>query len=240
MKKHVLFILFFTAAAFAQTPKPAGELTSEGTATKKVKPDIVTLEISVSKQNESEKNALKELNDEVGKLESFFTRTGLPKESITIAEYEINDNYRDDKDKKVYQANNTLKVELKLDNKLLDAFYGELQAGNYKDVSVDYETSLSAGLRKKVSAELVDKAIADAKEKAEAIAKSLGVKISGIRHVSKYGRSGIVMVDEVKYRGLEAASMKMDAPHPPTVFAKYEVQDIEVEEQITIIFDITK
>jgi len=238
MKNHIILFLLFTASAFAQTAKP-GELTSEGVAIINVKPDVVTLTISVSKQNESEKNALKELNEEVARLEGFFTKTGLPKENIKIAGFDINDDYRDDKDKKVYQANNTLEVEIKLDNKLLDAFYGELQAGNYKDVSVDYETSLSAGLQKKIQAELMDKAIADAKQKADAIAKSLGVKITGINHVSKYGRDGIMTVDEVKYMALDVAPMRMDAPRPPTVFAKYEVRDVEVEEQITIIFEIS-
>ncbi|MFP9097662.1 SIMPL domain-containing protein [Flavobacterium sp. RHBU_24] len=239
MKKHIILLLLFTASALGQTPK-TGELTAEGNASMKVMPDVVTLTVSVSKQNESEKTALKELNEEVTKLEGFFTKVGIPTKSIKIASYDIDDDYRDDKDKKLYQAHNSLTIEFKLDTRVLDAFYGELQAGNYKDVSVDYETSLSGELQKKVQAELMDKAIADAKQKADAIAKSLGVKITGISHVSKYGRNGVVMVDEVKYMRLEAASMKMDAPRPPTVFAKYEMQEKEEEEQITIIYEISK
>jgi uncharacterized protein len=239
MKKHIILLLLFTATAFAQTPK-TGELTAEGNASMKVMPDVVTLTVSVSKQNESEKNALKELNEETAKLEAFFKKVGIPAKSIKIASYNINDNYTDDNDKKIYRAHNGLTIECKLDAKVLDAFYGELQAGNYKDVSVDYETGLSEGLQKKIRGELVDEAIADAKQKAEAIAKSLGVKITGISNVSKYGRDLVSVVDEVKYKALEAAPMRMDAPRPPTVFAKYEMREIEEEEQITIVFEISK
>lgn len=234
MKKILLLLL--TATAFAQTPK-TGELTAEGSASMKVMPDVVTLTVSVSKQNESEKNALKELNDEVAKLESFFKKVGIPPKSIKIASYNINDDYRDDKDKKVYQANNSLTITFELDAKLLDAFYGELQAGNYKDVSVNYDTSLSEALQKKVQAELMDKAIADAKQKGEAIAKSLGVKITGISNVSKYGRN---IVEEVKYASMEMNAPADYAPAPPTVFSKYEMQETEEEEQITIVFEISK
>ncbi|WP_116790048.1 SIMPL domain-containing protein [Flavobacterium psychrotrophum] len=240
MKKHLCLFLLLAATAFAQTPKQNGELTAEGMSSIKVKPDVVKLTISVSKLNDSEKNALKELNEEVAKLEGFFTKAGLPKENIKIAGYNINDNYRDEKDKKVYQANNSLNIEIKLDNRVLDALYGELNTGNYKDVSLDYETSLSGELQKKVRANLLDKAIADARQKADAIAKSLEVKILGIKHVSKYGRDIVAMANEVKYQPLAAASMQVEAPRPATVFAKYEVQEIEETEQITIIYEIGK
>lgn len=78
---------------------------------------------------------------------------------------------------------------MKLDTKILDAFYLELQAGNYKNVMVNFETALSQELEKATRKTLVQKAIEDAKDNADNIARVLSVKIVKVKSVSKFGNN---------------------------------------------------
>ena len=238
MKKLTILLLFTCVNIFAQTPVNTSEIIAQGSAKIKVKPDVVTLTIDISKEDASEKTALKQLNDEVGKLQSFFAKIGFAASSIKIENYKITaDRYSEDEKK--FRALNTLKIEFKLDTKVLDAFYQELQAGNYKDVLVDYETGLSPELEKATRKTLVQKAIEDAKDNADNIAKALSVKIVKVKSVSKFGNNDMPysIVEETKYKPL---AMAANAPAPPTAFSKYEVTEIELEESITIVFEIGK
>lgn len=237
MKKLLLMLLLTATATFAQQTTKS-ELAAGGLGKLSVKPDVVKLTLNISKENESEKTALKELNDEVAKLEIFFKKIGLPASNIKIASYSVTEGYRNEKDKQHYVANNSLTIRFKIDNKVLDAFYGELQAGNYKDVYVDYETGLSDELEQKIKAELVTKAIQDAKQNAENIAKALGVKITGVKSVSKFNDRPMYTVEEVKYKDVGRAAMAVSAP--PTAFSRYEVEEEERTETINIIFEISK
>lgn len=231
--RKIFFSLLLFGTLGVVNAQSKSEITAVGAATKKVKPDIVTLTVNVSKDADSEKEVLKQLNDEVGRLENFFNKVGISKTNVKISNYDVRKSYDDGKKK--YEASTGLEIAFKLDGKVLDAFYGELQAGNYKDVFADYETSLSADLEKRTHDELVVLAIADARAKAETIAKALGVKIIGVSHASKYGREEKVLVDEVKFKPLAVA-----AAAAPSVFSAYEVKEIEEQEEITIIFEIGK
>lgn len=236
MKNLTIFILFACVNVFAQTVKTS-ELTAEGTSSIKVKPDIAILTITVSKQNESEKSAIKELNEEIEKLQKFFAKLGFSNSSIKIADYNIQGNRYGDEEKQ-YSATNKLVLEFKLDTKVLDAFYQELQAGNYKDTEVEFDTQISQQLEKTTRRSLVQLAIEDAKANADNISKALGVKIASVKSVSKFGNETQVVkiVEEVKYKALA-----FSAPAAPaTSFSKFEVTEKELDESITIVFEIAK
>jgi len=237
MKNLTILLLFTCLNVFAQTPA-ASELTADGMSRVKIKPDVIVLTIDVSKEDASEKTALKQLNEEVGKLQIFFAKMGFATSSIKIENYKITADRYSEEEKK-FRALNTLKIEFKLDTKVLDAFYQELQAGNYKDVQVDYETGLSPELEKATRKILVQKAIEDAKDNADNIVKALNVKIVKVKSVSKFGKDAMPysIVEEAKYKPL---AMAANTPAPPTAFNKYEVTEIELEESITIVFEITK
>lgn len=238
MKNLHTLLLFTCINIFAQAPVNTSEIIAQGSAKIKVKPDVVTLTIDVSKEDTSEKTALKQLSEEVEKLQKFFTKLGFAANSIKIENYNVTaDRYIEDERK--FRALNTLKIEFKLDTKVLDAFYQELQAGNYKDVLVDYETGLSPDLEKATRKTLVQKAIEDAKDNADNISKTLNVKIVKVKSVSKFGNDAMPysIVEETKYKPL---AMAANAPAPPTAFSKYEVVEKELEESITIVFEIGK
>ena len=100
MKKLFILFLFVNISALAQTS--SNELTAEGTARVNIKPDIAILMIHVTKENEVEKKALKELNEEVMKLQQYLQKLGFPDKQVKISEYDIHKYDYDDKKDGIY------------------------------------------------------------------------------------------------------------------------------------------
>lgn len=238
MKRITLFLMLIcTIPSFSQT-NSVNQIIAEGNAKKMVKPDLASLRIMVIKQNLVEKNAIKELNEEVEKLHKVLLRIGFTTKHIKIADYIVSSDENDDK--KEYTATNTLSVNFALDNKIIEAFYQGIQSENLKDLDIDFDTQISEELEKSIRQLLVQKAIADAKNNADNIAQALDVKIVNVNQVSKYTYRDIPYasqkVDEVKFNKPKIAM----APPPPTAFDKFEVEEMELSETITIIYEIIK
>lgn len=239
MKKHFFLLLFVACAVFAQAPKTGSELVAEGKAKVKVKPDVVTLKVDVRKRNDVEAEALKALNTETTALKQYLVKSGVPDKAIKIAEYSVssNDRYNSSApEKKSYTASASLTIEMQLDNKLLDMVYTELQLGKYQDVSVNYTTGLSEELQKATSVKLLEKAIADARANADNMAKALGVNITGVKSISKSGNNERYYKGSKSYEYVSRSPRYMDG----TVLGNTELTEKEVEEEVTIIYEISK
>lgn len=239
MKNTIAIFLFTisTISAFSQTTS-GNEISAEGSARTKVKPDLANFRITVIKENLVEKTAIKELNEEIEKLQKALFRIGFTEKHIKISDYKVSSSENND-DKKEYEATNTLSIDFALDNKVIDAFYQQIQSENMKDVDVEFETQMSEELEKTTRQKLVQIAVLDAKSNAENIAKALDVKINNVKQVSKYNlqRDARLM--------LKVASEKFDKPvvmaaGAKTSFDKFEVEEKELEETITIIYEIVK
>lgn len=241
MIKRITILLFLIATIFSYSQTSSGnEITSEGNSKIKAVPDLASLTITINKRNSVEKNAIKELNEEVAKLQKVFAKVGFTDKNIKISDYRISNNENDD-DKKEYTSSNSLSVTFTLDNKVIEAFYQEVQNENLKDLDINFETHISEDLEKLTKKKLIQLAIEDAKNNAENIAKTLDVKINGVKQVTKYG-----------FRNVDYASYKSDkkysAPqvdsvafvYPKTSFDKYQVEEMEMGETITIVYEIIK
>lgn len=240
MKNIATILLFsiFTISAFSQTTS-GNEISAEGSAKTKVKPDLANFRITVIKENLVEKTAIKELNEEIEKLQKILFSLGFSDKNIKIADYQISSSENSD-NKKEYSATNSLSINFALDNKLIDAFYQQIQSENMKDLDVTFETQMSEELEKTTRQKLVQMAVLDAKSNAENIAKALDVKISNVKQVSKYNLRDLAVsamkVDQVRFNKpllAMAASAK-------TSFYKFEVEEKELEETITIVYEIVK
>lgn len=238
MKKSLIVLLFFIGSipGFSQT---GNELNSEGSAKTKVKPDLALFTIIVNKENPTEKTAIKDLNEEIEKVQNLLLKLGFTEKHIKISDYKVSGNENDDNTKE-YAATNTLVVTFPLDNKVIDAFYQQIQAEAIKDADIQFESQISEELEKKTRQELVKLAIADAKGNAENIATALDVKIGAVKQVSKYN----LMRDMVVAASLKADSVKFTKPMvamwAKTSFDKFEVEEVELEETISIIYEIVK
>jgi hypothetical protein len=241
MKKHLTILAFVLLSLNSFSQNSSGnEITAEGIAKTKVKPDLASFRISVEKRNVVEKTSIKELNEEIEKLQKLLLRIGFTEKNIKISEYKVSSN-ESDNDKKQYTTLSTLVVEFNLNNQLIEAFYQEIQNENLKDADIEFETQVSEELEKATRQKLVKNAIADAKNNAENIASALEVKLLNVKQVSKYtmrnfDNASMMKVAEVKF----AKPMIAAEAYQKTSFDKFEVEEKEFEETITIIYEITK
>lgn len=238
MKKIITIFVFsfFAIQTFSQT-KTGNELVAEGIAKTKIKPDLANFKITVTKQNTIEKTAIKELNQEIEKLQNVLSKLGFTEKNVKISEYKISkDDYQN---RKEFSATNTLSVDFVLDNKRIEGFYQEIQNENLQDVDIEFETQISESLEKTTRQKLVQNAILDAKNNAENIATALNVKLNNVKQVSKYNLRDItyssIKMDEVKFLKPRVASEMMN---PKTSFDKFEVMEVELEETINIVYEI--
>lgn len=234
----ILTFLILTLNLLAQNSN-GNELTAEGNAKTKVKPDLASFRITIQKQNLVEKISIKELNEEIDKLQKLLLKIGFTDKNIKISDFKVSSN-QDNNEKKEYQTTNTLIVTFTLDNKLIEAFYQEIQNENLKDADIEFETQISEELEKITRQKLVKNAINDAKNNAENIANVLEVKLANIKQVSKYGNRNL---EVSSYKNIDM--VKFDKPmvamsNQRTSFDKFEVEEKELEESITIIYEIIK
>ncbi|QOG01923.1 SIMPL domain-containing protein [Flavobacterium sp. MDT1-60] len=240
MKNTIVIFLFsiFTISAFSQTTS-GNEITAEGSARTKVKPDLANFRITIEKENLVEKTAIKELNEEIEKLQKALFKIGFTEKNIKISDYKVSSSENSD-DKKEYAATNTLSIDFALDNKVIEAFYQQIQSENMKDLDVDFETQMSEELEKTTRQKLVQIAVLDAKSNAENIAKALDVKISNVKQVSKYNLRDVAVsamkMDQVRFNKPIVAM----AASAKTSFDKFEVEEKELEENINIVYEIVK
>ena len=238
MLKKIIFIGLLLISSFSICQTNIGnELSAEGNSKIKIKPDIAVLKVTVEKTNFIEKIAIKELNDEIEKLQKVLFKIGFTEKNIKISEFKISSGQNNNK--KEYTTTNTLVTEFVLDNKIIDAFYQEVENGNLKDLDVEFETQISVELEKTTRQKLIQLAIQDAKINAENIANALDVKITNVKQVSKsFGRVDVsyYKAENVKF----IKPMAMMAPRAKTSFEKFEVEEKEIEEMITIVYEIIK
>ncbi|MGZ3937141.1 MAG: SIMPL domain-containing protein [Flavisolibacter sp.] len=237
MSKLILASLFvvITTNLFAQS-QTSDEIVAEGNAKTKLKPDLVRFTLTVSKSNTVEKEAIHNLNKTVEGLVSSFSSLGFSNDNIKIASYEVS-SFTDRDHKKKYTATNVLTINFRIDNRLINQFYGEIEQSGIEDVEINYETSLSDSLEKASRVRLVQQAISDAKAYAMNIAQTLNLQIKKVKQVQKYGWMGDVSrVEMVKFTPPIITSDRKVNENTP--FEEFEVAEVELEEKITIVFEI--
>ena len=236
----VLTVLtLFNFTAVSQNKKLA-EITAEGNSRLKVKPDIVTFTLTIEKTDTVENNVIKILNEEVQSLSQSLEKIGFQNKSIKISDYRISSSFDDDKKQKNYTATNVLKIEFKLDNKVIDALYYEIQTNNFKDLDLTYETGISDSLEKATRMLLVQLAIEDAKENAINISKNLGLSIIKVKQVYKENTRIQVMANQIGFVKFTPAKIIGDTDFSyKTSFDKFQVEETELEEKITVVYEVS-
>jgi uncharacterized protein YggE len=243
-KIRIIFLFFLTflmSTVYSQT-KNTGEIVSEGGSKIKVRPDIAIFSLIVVKSDTIEKNAIENLNIEIDALVKVLYKLGFTSKTIKISGYDISiNNYRDDENKKSYTASNSLKLEFNIDTKLIDALFKEIVEAGLSDLEISFDTKLSDRLEKNTRLVLVQQAIEDAKNNANNIAKSLDIKLLSIKQVSKY-KEGLfnqtIVSEMVKFTPPKIVGDTQLAYK--TSFGKFQVEDVELEEKIIIVYEIAK
>ena len=216
------------------------EIIAEGGAKMKVRPDLVTFTLTVGKRDTIEKNVIKALNTEIDELVKSLFKIGFTNTVIKISDYSITSSQNDD-EKKRYTASNILKLEFGLDTKIIDALYKEIQKAELKDLDVSFETKVSENLEKATRIKLVQLAIEDAKSNANNIANTLDIKLIQVKQVLKYKEGLLPTPPEISQVKFTPPKVVSDSEISyDTSFEKFQVEDVELEEKITIVYEIGK
>ena len=235
----LLSLTFLFSTVYSQT-KNDNEIIAEGGSKIKVRPDLAIFTLTVEKRDTVEKNAIKLLNLEIDELVKSLYKIGFTNKTIKISDYDISSS-QNDEDKKRYTASNVLKLEFGLDTKLIDALYKEIQEAGLKDLEISFETKVSDSLEKTTRLKLVQEAITDAKINAQNIAKALDIKLIKVKQVLKY-KEGIFgsppTINQIKFTPPKVVGDTQISY--TTSFDKFEVEDVELEEKITIVYEISK
>jgi hypothetical protein len=243
LKKNILFCFILYSLSAVGQSKTNGELVAEGTSKLKVKPDIIIFKLSVEKTDTIEKNAIKSLNNEIDDLVKTLYKIGFTNKSIKVSDYNIsNSNYQyNDDNKKRYIASNVLKLEFSIDTKIIDAIYSEIEEAGLSDLDISFETSISDSLEKKTRLVLVQQAIQDAKINADNISKTLNIKLIRVKQVAKYKDGLPYNVDEISVVKFTPPKVIVEdqALSSKTSFAKFQIEESELEEKITIIYEVS-
>jgi uncharacterized protein len=235
----LLSLTFIFSTVFSQN-KNGYEIIAEGGSKIKVRPDLAIFTLTVEKRDTVEKNAIKLLNLEIDELVKSLYKIGFTNKIIKISDYDISSSQNDD-EKKRYTASNVLKFEFGLETKLIDALYKEIQEAELKDLDISYDTKVSDSLEKITRLKLVQEAIVDAKTNAVNIAKALDIKLIRVKQVLKY-KDGILgppqVIHQVKFTPPKIVGDTQISYNTP--FDKFEVEEVELEEKITIVYEISK
>ncbi|MDB5202980.1 MAG: hypothetical protein JWQ27_2389 [Ferruginibacter sp.] len=238
-RKTMLFLLlsiFIVQTGFSQA-RSGNEIVAEGGAKVRVRPDLAIILLTVEKRDTVEKEAIKMLNKEVTELVKSLNKIGFTNNVIKISDYDIGTRESED-NKPDYVVTNSLKLEFSLDRKLIDALYAEVQDAGLSNLEIAFDTKVSDSLEKLTRIQLVQRSIIDARTNASNIASALGIKLLRVKQVLKYREGGLLPpeINEVKF-----TPPKIDGANDiyyKTSFNKFEVEDIELEEKVTIIYEI--
>lgn len=142
----ILHLAVITTHANSQI-RSSNEIVAEGGAKTRVKPDIAILSLIIEKNDSIEKEAIRNLNIQTAEVVTLLSKIGFTDDLIQIERYDVSSGI-DDKNKREYTASNTLRIEFKINNKLIDAFFDEMQQTGVQDVNVSFDTKVSDSLEK--------------------------------------------------------------------------------------------
>jgi uncharacterized protein len=237
IKQIVITALTFISLNALSQPQNSNEMVVEGVAKIKAKPDLVTFTLNVEKKDVTESSSITLLNKEIDALVKSLNEIGFDNKSIKISDYNVS-GVQDEQKKKLYSATSNLKLEFGLDTKRIDAIYNTILKADLKDIDISFEVKLSDSLEKAIRIKLVQFAIEDAKSNAYNIAKTLNIKLAGIRKVQKTSQ-GLLETDKAVTANFTPPKLVSDREvRYTTPFDKFQVDDIELLEDITIVYEI--
>jgi uncharacterized protein YggE len=233
----LLTLTVLSLTSYSQQQQPSNDIIAEGSAKMKVKPDNAIFTLTMEKRDTSEKRAINKLNIAIDGLEKALNKIGFNNNAIRISDFDVSSSFNEQNNRKTYTAKNTLKLEFQVNNKLIDAIYNQIQQTGIQDLDIEFVSKLSDSLEKASRMRLVQIAIDDAKTNALNIANALDIKLGRVKQVQKSAIGTVLQKVEINKFTSPKIVGDTDIKYK-TSFDKFEIEDVELEEQITIIYII--
>ncbi|AKB34892.1 Outer membrane protein [Methanosarcina siciliae C2J] len=214
----VLVLMSATIYAISQNGSEKGTentISMSGYAEQKVVPDTATLNIGVVVQSETAKEASDENAALMSAVIAELKAMGLQDREIKtsyVSVYPVY-NYENERTITGYSASNSVQITTtNLDN-LSEIIDRSTAAGANEIGSISF--SVSDDMQKQLREDLMNEAVADASSKATALAKSLGVEITGVQTSSISENGGSRVYYDYDIATEEAGSGAVSTPVQP-------------------------
>ncbi|WP_440946135.1 SIMPL domain-containing protein [Methanosarcina sp. T3] len=188
----VLVLMSATIYAISQSGSEKGAentISMSGYAEQKVVPDTATLRIGVVVQAATAKEASDENAALMSAVIAELKAMGLQDKEIQTSYVSVYPLYNYDNERTItgYSASNSVQITTKNLDNLSEIIDRSTAAGANEIGSISF--SVSDDMQKQLREDLMNEAVADASSKATALAKSLGVEITGVQ-TSSISESG--------------------------------------------------
>ncbi len=190
MFKRLIYSVIFFSAVFLILPSAAiaeddsSTITSTAMASTEVEPDTASFSAAVVTENKNLDRAIEENNKKSQKVYDSLKGLLGDKGKIKTSSFRVSPMYEYNKavrknELRGYRVSNQIFVE----TKKLDKIGAFLQTATENGSNRINDLSFTVENQEKYCSELLEKAAVKARKKAEAVAKALGVKITGIKRV---------------------------------------------------------
>lgn len=194
-------------------------------------PDLLRLSFEVETKTKDYAECLKNLNMRTEELRSSMKAAGIDRTDLKTTSFSIRveTKYKDGRHIFVgYAASHMLHIELPVDKELLNTVLRHVARGHSgAEVKISFSVKDKESLRKRVLAE----AVRIAQSNAQALAEASGIRIGKLQQMD-YGWS------EVRIYDRHANIAMSPSPPPPGYHADIEPEDVEAEDNVTLVYEI--
>lgn len=224
-----------TTAGVQAAELPEGpHVVTSGTASVEATPDIATLTIVVTASAKDAAGAKNEVDTRVAKYFDFLENSGIEKKDINAANLSTQPEYdylKDGKSElKGYRADRQVQVTLRQLDKLNSLLDGALKANLNEIRSVELGVAKPDTYREEARQKAIANAITQAKSLAKGFDMQLGPVYSVRYHVSNYQPMPVNRM----------YMMAADAAPKTSAGQTYEQQSIRFDDQVDVVFSLTK
>ncbi len=229
----IIFCLaLFSLPASADDHDRVSTISSSATANLEAEPDTVSFSAAIITENKNLNTAIEENNKKSNKVYEAIKSLLGPDDKIKTSNFRVSPKYTYTKNtgkREIdgYEVTNQIIVT----TKKLESISKLLQTSTQNGANRINRLSFTIENKDKFCNELLEKAVVKAKSKAEAIAKALGVKITGVNKVSSNCYSQ--QVGPVRYDFEAAGMLSSKAPSIPV-----EAGEVDLNANVTVEFII--
>ena len=207
-------------------------ITVNGTAKMSVQPDIARLSVGLTSMGKTVAETQKQNTDKMNAITAAVKAFGVKDDDIQTSNYQIYPQYDWTDGRQIlrgYQVSQQLSVKIRDLDKVGDILgkVGELGANQVNGVTFDVDDKTD------IQKQSRDKAIADAKEKAQALAKSLGMKLGKVVSFSEDSGSYPTPIMYNSYDKVMAVGQSAATPSPSV-----ESGSLDVSKTVSITFEL--
>lgn len=215
-------------------------ITARGIGNISVKPDYITLSMTIDSQGKSYDRAMEEASRRIGVLQDTAVRVGCEKDALKTVSFNVETRYESVKDRQGnyerefsgYACIYRLKLSFDFDSKQFARVISAIaDSGAKPEMSIAFTVKNPA----KVNEDLLINAAENAKAKAEILCKASGIKLGELLSIDyNWGELNIVSRTTYEMEDCVPPMMAMSKCAAPEI----EPNDIEVSDTVAFVWEI--